>query len=59
MLSIRDVVDALDSSRSQVNRIIAAGQIRAVKFGSRTLIPSDSLQEFMEALPPASIRPAA
>lgn len=59
LFSIRDVTDTLNCSRAQVNRLLATGKIRAVKLGSRTLIPADSLRQFVEGLPPASIRAAA
>lgn len=41
-------------SRSEIYRRLAAGDIRAVKSGTRTLIPMDSLKAHLASLPPAS-----
>lgn len=35
---------------------IAAGRIEARKAGNKTLIPADSLRNYMQALPKATIR---
>jgi hypothetical protein len=43
-------------SRSEIYRRLGAGDIRAVKSGSRTLILMDSLRAHLEKLPPATFR---
>ena len=44
-------------SRSELYRRLTAGDIQAVKSGSRTLVLISSLREHMESLPPATFRP--
>lgn len=43
-------------SRSEIYRRLAAGDIRAVKNGKRTLILVSSVREYLAALPPATFR---
>jgi hypothetical protein len=43
-------------SRSELYRRLAAGDIKAVKAGKRTLIVADSLRAFLARLPPAEFR---
>ncbi len=43
-------------SRSEIYRQLAAGNIRAVKNGSRTLILMDSVRDYLASLPPATFR---
>ena len=43
-------------SRSEIYRRLAAGDIRAVKSGSRTLILMDSLRAHLASLPAATFR---
>jgi excisionase family DNA binding protein len=43
-------------SRSEIYRRLAAGDIRAVKSGSRTLILLDSLRAHLASLPAATFR---
>jgi hypothetical protein len=43
-------------SRSELYRRLAAGDIRAVKAGKRTLILADSLRAFLAGLPTAEFR---
>jgi hypothetical protein len=43
-------------SRSEIYRRLAAGDIRAVKSGSRTLILLDSLKAHLSSLPIATFR---
>ena len=43
-------------SRSELYRRLAAGDIRAVKSGSRTLIVMDTLRGHIEKLPVATFR---
>ena len=40
-------------SRSKLYELIAAGQLKAVKLGSRTLIPHSELVRFLATLEPA------
>jgi len=44
-------------SRPTLYRLLGVRKIKAVKCGSRTLIRLDSLREYLDSLPPASIRP--
>ncbi len=43
-------------SRSEIYRRLAAGDIAAIKNGSRTLVLVASLRAYIEALPPATFR---
>jgi hypothetical protein len=43
-------------SRSEIYRRLAAGDIRAVKSGARTLVLLDSLRAHLASLPPATFR---
>ena len=43
-------------SRSEIYRRLAAGDIRAVKSGNRTLIVMDSVREYLASLPVATFR---
>jgi Helix-turn-helix domain len=43
-------------SRSELYRRLAAGDVRAVKSGARTLILMDSLRAYLANLPPATFR---
>jgi excisionase family DNA binding protein len=43
-------------SRSEIYRRLAAGDLRAVKSGSRTLILMDSLRAHLASLPAATFR---
>jgi excisionase family DNA binding protein len=46
-------------SRSEIYRLLASQQIRAVKSGKRTLILMDTLKAHLENLPPAQFRAPA
>ena len=46
------------ASRPTAYRLLAAGRLRAVKCGSRTLVLTESARAEAAALPPASFRPA-
>jgi hypothetical protein len=52
--SIPDACRISGLSRSEIYRRLAAGDIRAVKSGSRTLILLDSLCAHVVSLPPAT-----
>jgi hypothetical protein len=54
--SIADACCVSGLSRSELYRRLAAGDIRAVKSGSRTLILMDSLRAHLASLPPATFR---
>lgn len=43
-------------SRSNLYRLAAAGQIRFLKVGSRTLVDAASVRNFLNGLPEAAIR---
>ena len=43
-------------SRSEIYRRLAAGDIKALKHGSRTLIVMDSVRAYLASLPPATFR---
>ena len=55
-VSIADARTISGLSRSAIYRQLAAGNIRAVKGGSRTLIVLESLIKHLEALPQATFR---
>ena len=44
-------------SRSTVNRLIARGEIQAVKLGRRTLVDLQSVDQFFSALPKVPSKP--
>ena len=50
--------DELPFSRSKAYSEIAAGRLRAVKLGRRTLILTDDLWRYLASLPPATRRGA-
>lgn len=54
--SIPDACRISGLSRSEIYRRLAAGDIHAVKSGSRTLILMDSLRAHLANLPPATFR---
>jgi len=53
--TIIDAASVSGFSRSRLYDEIAAGRLRAVKAGKRTLIFADSLRALLEALPSAPI----
>jgi hypothetical protein len=56
LISIADARTISGLSRSAIYRQLAAGNIRAVKGGSRTLIILQSLMQHLESLPLATFR---
>ena len=56
-VTIHEAVRVSGISRSELYRRLGAGDIRAVKSGSRTLILMDSLRAHLASLPPATFRP--
>ena len=55
-LSVRDACASLAIGKSKLYALIAAGRIEARSLGGRTIIPTSSLREFVESLPPAPIQ---
>lgn len=55
-LSVKDACKAIGCGRTTLYSLIASGKIEARALGGRTVIPADSLQGFVAALPPAPIR---
>ena len=49
--SINTFAEAADISRASVYAEIAAGRLRAVKFGGKTLIPAEEAQRWINSLP--------
>ncbi len=50
---IVDAARVAGIGRSTLYEALAAGELKAVKLGRRTLIPADELRRFIAALPPA------
>lgn len=46
--TINDAARAVGLSRSTIYRLIAAKQLRTIRIGSRTLIPTASLQQLCD-----------
>lgn len=55
---IAEAVSFSGMSRSAIYRELAAGNLRAVKQGSRTLVLVESIRAYLANLPPATFRPA-
>jgi excisionase family DNA binding protein len=53
---IGDACQISGLSRSEIYRQLAAGDIRAIKSGSRTLILMESLRAYLASLPVATFR---
>lgn len=49
-LSIEETAQAFGIGRTNVFRLIKEGQLKAVKIGRRTVIPTDEVQAFMARL---------
>ena len=50
LYSIQDATRLLSVSRSSLYYLIAAGKIRPIKIGRRTLIPDQELQRYIELM---------
>lgn len=59
LLRIEDVIRETGTSRSTVNRLIAAGTFARVKIGRATRITADSYDRWLDALTKADISTAA
>jgi hypothetical protein len=57
-VGIAEAVRLSALSRSAIYRELAAGNLRAVKHGTKTLILMDSLRAHLASLPPATFRTA-
>jgi excisionase family DNA binding protein len=55
-VSIDSAMAQLSVSRATVNRLLASGQLRAVKCGAKTLILTESLDAYWRGLPAAQFR---
>lgn len=53
LLSIHAACQRLGIGRSRVYELLRDGALRAVKLGARTLVTSDSVDNFIGQLPPA------
>jgi len=53
-VSILEGCRIIGVKRSSIYREIAAGRIRALKAGKRTLLPMESLRAWLAALPPSN-----
>ena len=51
-LTVNETTRVLSTSRSAIYRYLKAGRLRAIKVGTRTLIPMDSAREFLASCPP-------
>ncbi len=54
-LSMKDFCVRYSVGRTQAYKEIAAGRLRAVKVGRRTLIPEDSAEAWLAGLPKSRI----
>lgn len=52
-LSISEVCNATNLGRTKIFAAIAAGHLKARKFGSRTIVLTDDLRAFLAKLPSA------
>lgn len=56
IVSIQETCRLLGSSRSEVYRLLARGNLRAVKAGVRTQVLMASIKAHVASLPPATFR---
>lgn len=50
LLNINDGCEAIGLGRSTLYRLIRTGQIETVKVGSRRLIPTEAIDQFIDSL---------
>ena len=55
LFSISEVKDRLGIGNTTVYQEISAGRLVALKLGARTMIPAESLKQYIEGLPVADI----
>lgn len=53
--SIEDTAAAIAVSRTQIYRLLASGELLALKCGGRTLIARSEIERYLSTLPAASI----
>jgi len=56
-LRVSEACSALAISRSKLYLELAAGRLRAVKCGRRTLIPATEIKAWLDGLPAQSVQP--
>jgi hypothetical protein len=56
--SVPALAEAADISRSKIYEEMAAGRLRAKKFGARTIIPADEARRWLQSLPDFSTEQA-
>jgi excisionase family DNA binding protein len=56
-LRLSEACSALAISRSKLYLELAAGRLRAMKCGRRTLIPVPSIKAWLDGLPTRAVRP--
>jgi hypothetical protein len=49
--SVPALAEAADVSRSKLYEEMAAGRLKAKKFGARTIIPADEARRWLDSLP--------
>lgn len=49
LLTVEETMERLRLSRSKLHQLVRAGELRAVKFGRRTLFRAAALQAFIES----------
>lgn len=52
LLNVPEACERLRIGKTRLYQILNAGQIKAVRIGKRTLIPSMSIEEFINGLSP-------
>ncbi len=55
-LTLREACEALRVGRTKFYELLAAGDIKAVALGGKTLIPRASLEAYLAALPPIPLQ---
>lgn len=51
--SIPETAKRIGCGRTKVYQMIAAGELRALKIGNRTVVPDDEIERVITSLPPA------
>ena len=54
--TLREACEALRIGRTKFYELLAAGDIKAVALGSKTLIPSAELEAYLAGLPPIPLQ---